>query len=198
MDIDENILIDKAKDGNVEAFEEIVNIYQKKVYNIALRMLGNREDANELAQEVFIKVYKALPSFKGNSSFSTWLYRVTMNVCTDELRKRKNKNVVYLEEKVNYNNEEIDRQIEDESLGPPEQYEKKRLREAVIKSINLLPQDQKIVIVLRDIHGFDYRQISEILKCPEGTIKSRLNRARKALKEILTKDKELFDGYYVK
>jgi len=114
MSSSEKELIKRAKKGDVEAFEQLIEGCQKKVFNIALRMLGNYDDASELAQEVFLKAYKSIKNFKGDSLFNTWIYKVTTNACLDEIRKRKNKKVVYLDEDIELGGNEIKRQIKDD------------------------------------------------------------------------------------
>ncbi|MFZ5989212.1 MAG: RNA polymerase sigma factor [Bacillota bacterium] len=198
MNENEKELVEKARSGDVEAFEQLIQACQKKVFNIALRMLGNYDDASELAQEVFLKAYKSIKKFKGDSLFSTWIYKVTTNVCLDEIRKRKNKKVVSLDEDIEYDGSEIKRQIKDESPGPEAAAESNEIKNVVNESIGVLPDDYKTVIVLRDIQGFSYDEISQIIKCPEGTVKSRINRARQALKKILKEKRELLNEEYVK
>lgn len=194
----ENQLIKEAKKGNVEAFEELIKQSQKRVFNIAYKMMGNYDDANELAQEAFIKAYKSIKKFKGNSLFSTWIYRITTNVCLDELRRRRNKKTISLDEEIKYNDGEIKWQIKDESPGPEKIFGEKEFKRLVNQYIESLPVDYKTVIILRDIQGFTYKEIAEILNSPEGTIKSRINRARKALRDILKDKKELLNKEYVK
>jgi len=198
MSSSEKELIKRAKKGDVEAFEQLIEGCQKKVFNIALRMLGNYDDASELAQEVFLKAYKSIKNFKGDSLFNTWIYKVTTNACLDEIRKRKNKKVVYLDEDIELGGNEIKRQIKDDSPGPELKAEDNELKRAVMDSINMLPEEYRTVIVLRDIQGFTYEEIANIIKCPEGTVKSRINRARQALKKILQQKKELINEEYVK
>ncbi|HHW49075.1 MAG TPA: sigma-70 family RNA polymerase sigma factor [Clostridiaceae bacterium] len=198
MNAEEKSLINKAKCGDIEAFEQLIEVYQKKVFNIALRMIGNYEDANDIAQEVFIRVYRSLGGFKEQSAFSTWIYRITTNVCLDELRKRKNKNVVSIDEDVKSDDGEIKRQIEANEPTPEAVAEKNYIKQVVNDAINQLSEEHRTVIVLRDIQGFSYEEIAKITKCPEGTVKSRINRARHALKDILSTKKELLNEDYVK
>ncbi|MCX7748555.1 MAG: sigma-70 family RNA polymerase sigma factor [Clostridia bacterium] len=188
----EKHLLIKAKNGDIEAFEKLIGEYQKKVFNIAFRMVGNHDDASEIAQEVFLKVYKSLKSFKEEASFSTWIYRITTNVCLDELRKKKNKKVISLDEEIKAQDGEMKRQVVDDSPTPEMAVEGKIIRKAVSDSIKMLSEEHRIVIVMRDIQGFSYEEIAKVLKCPEGTIKSRINRARQSLREILKNNKELF------
>jgi len=198
MDGNEKELINKSKNGNIEAFEELIEAYQKKVFNLAFRIIGNFDDANELAQEALIRIYKSIRSFKEESSFSTWVYKITTNICLDEIRKRKNKKVVYIDDEIKLTDGEVIRQIEDDKPTPEEKAESNEIKKTVFEAIGKLPEDHKVVIILRDIQGFSYEEIARITKCPEGTIKSRLNRARLTLREILKKKKELFSEYYVK
>ncbi len=191
-------LLKKSKEGDIEAFEQLISAYQKKVFNIALRMIGNHDDASDLAQEVFLKVYKSIKQFKEESSFSTWIYRITSNVCLDEVRKLKNKKIISLDEEIKQGENEIKRQIKDIRPSPEDFTEQNELRKAINDAIMTLPEDQGVAIILRDIQGFSYEEIANITKCPIGTIKSRINRARKDLKEIILKKKELFDVDFVK
>lgn len=198
MEANEKVLIDRAKAGDIEAFEQLVEKYEKKIFNIALRSIGNYADASDLAQEVLIRIYKSIGGFKEQSSLSTWIYRITTNVCLDEIRKQKNRRVVSLEEEIRLDAGEIKKQYESDDPLPEEIAEKKEIGRIVENAINKLSAEHKMVIILRDIQGLSYDEISGILKCPEGTVKSRINRARMALKNILKSDKELLPYEYVK
>ena len=191
-------LIEKAQKGDIEAFEALVSAYQKKVFNIAFRMIGNLEDASDVSQEVFVKVYKSMKDFRGQSSFSTWIYRITVNVCMDELRKAKNKKVIYIDEDIRTDDGEMKREIEDDAPGPESIIEGLELKQVVSDAINALLPDHRVVLVLRDIQDFSYEEISRILNIPQGTVKSRINRARLILKDVLTSRKELWETGYVK
>lgn len=168
------------------------------MFNITFRMIGNYDDANELAQEVFLKAFRSIKKFKGDSLFSTWIYKVTANVCLDEIRRRKNKFTLSLDEEVEYGDGELKRQIPDNAPTPDVEVETNQIKEVVNKSIQELPEDYKSIIILRDIQGLSYDEISKIFDCPEGTVKSRINRARQALKKILQGKKELLNSEYVK
>lgn len=194
----EIMLMKKAKDGDIEAFELLIESCRKRVFNIALRMLGNYEDASETTQEVFIRIFKSLGSFKENSSFYTWVYRITSNVCLDELRKRKSKILVSLDETIELKDGEVTPQLEDKSTTPEVAIERKEIKKTIIAAINSLPEEHRLVIVLRDIQGFSYEEIAKIANCPEGTVKSRINRARQSLREKFEVNKELFGESYVK
>lgn len=194
----DRILLEKAKSGDINAFEKLVEAYQKKIYNICLRMIGNADDAYDLAQEVLIRIYKSINGFKEQSSLSTWVYRITTNVCLDEIRKRKLKRTVSLDQDIRLDDSEIKREIVSDDPPPDELAEKKEIKKTVASAINLLNEEHRTVIVLRDIQGFSYEEIAKITNCPEGTVKSRINRARQALKIILEKKRELIEDYYVK
>jgi len=198
MSENEKYLLELAKKGDIDAFEKLIEKYEKKVFNIALKLLGDYDDASETAQEVFLKIFRSLAGFKEQSSFSTWIYRITTNVCFDVLRKRKNNNVVYIDEIIENEDEGMKRQIPQKGDSVEDIVEKKEIKEILNEAIQNLSEEHRTVLVLRDIQGFSYEDISEILNCPEGTVKSRLNRARKALKEILKDKKELFFDNYVK
>lgn len=198
MTEDERLLIKQSKCGSVDSFEKLIEDNRKKVYNIALRMLGNPEDANDVTQEVFLRVYKSMRGFKEQSSFSTWIYRITKNVCLDEIRKKKKNNLVYIDKEIEYGDGQVKMQLEDERETPEEAAERSELSVRVREAIAMLPEQHRILIILRDIQNFSYDEIAGILKCPDGTVKSRINRARSALREILHSRKELFNEDYVK
>lgn len=198
MEQNEQLLLEKAKAGDVAAFEELIEAYQKKVFNLALRMIGNADDAADLAQEAFIRIFKAISGFKEQSSFSTWVYRITTNVCLDEIRKRKNRRVISLDEELHMDDGDIKRQVESDGPRPDEAAEREELRRIVNEAINSLPVEQRTAITLRDLNGMSYDQIAQILDCPAGTVKSRINRARQALKNVLSARRELLYEDYVK
>ncbi len=198
MGQNEQLLLEKAKAGDIAAFEELIESYQKKIFNLAYRILGNYEDAGDMAQEALIRIFRSIASFKEQSSFSTWVYRITTNVCLDEIRKKKNKKVISLDEEIRMEDGEIKRQIMSDDIQPDAAAEIEELRTLVNGAINSLPEDQRLVITLRDIQGLSYDEISSVLNCPSGTVKSRINRARQALKNILSTRRELIDEEYVK
>ncbi len=177
----EKALIRRAKKGDVSAFEELIAGYEKKVYNTVYRFFNNSEDAMDITQEIFIKVFTSLRGFKENSSFSTWLYRIAVNTCIDFLRKKKDETLPINDEMVAGN----DTTHSSFTQLPEEFVEKQELKQALMKAINSLPEEQRICVILRDIQGFSYTEISEILMCSLGTVKSRLSRGRRALRQIL-------------
>lgn len=186
----ENDLIKKCKKGNREAFNILVTRYQSQVINIAYGMLSDQEDAYDAAQEVFVRVYKGIESFKEQASFTTWLYRITTNVCSDILRKRqKSSNVLSINQEYE-DNKDID--LADTAPTPEESMEIGERQKAVRDAISSLREEYRIVITLCDIEGMSYDEIAQVLKVPPGTVKSRINRARNSLKKILYQKRELF------
>ena len=186
----EKELVIMLKKGDRSAFNQLIDQYQTKVYNIAIGMLSDPEDALDASQEVFINVYKGISSFKENSSLSTWIYRVCANVCKDFLRKRMRRaNVISLDAG---DNEDEPLEIPDDAHTPEQISEKTELQHLVRKAMDSLSSEYKEVLVLCDIEGLSYDEIAQILKCPVGTIKSRINRARQALRKKISENRELF------
>lgn len=186
----ENDLIKKCKKGSREAFNILFSRYQTQVVNIAYSMLSDREDAYDAAQETFVRVYRNIESFKEQSSFTTWLYRITTNVCSDMLRKRqRDTNVISINQ---FADENKDFDIKDDSPTIEENMELSERQAAVRSAINELKEEYRAVITLCDIEGMSYDEISAVLDIPSGTVKSRINRARNSLKKILMKKRELF------
>ena len=184
--IDEKILISKAKEGDKKAFEEIISLYEKKVFSTIYYMVKNENEVEDIAQEVFVKIYRNLKNFKEESSLYTWIYRITINVCIDELKKKKN--VVYIDEKIETADGAMEIQLEDTAKGPEHLAEDEELKRKITNCIRKLPVDQRTMIILRDIKGFTYMEIAEMTKINLGTVKSKINRARAALKQILEED----------
>lgn len=181
----EQLLVKRSKSGDIEAFEQLIFDYQKKAYNIALRVMGNQEDAKDMCQEAFIRIYKSIEGFKEQSSFSTWMYRIVTNVCLDEIRKKKKSETVSLDGTYETENGEIHFEIASDDDTPEEAYVRTEKKRIILKSINELSEEYKTAIVLRDIQGFSYEEIANILCCSIGTVKSRINRARNILKDKL-------------
>lgn len=172
-------------EGDHRAFEELVERYKNRIYNLAYRMLGNPEDAYDLVQEVFLLLVRKLPSFRGEARFSTWLYRVVLNACYD--RARKSRNHLSLQESPAEDLPELGETLADESaVSPEENMERAEIRKRVQEAISKLPPKFREVVVLHDIQGFDYREVAEILGISLGTVKSRLNRARNRLARELS------------
>ena len=183
----EAAVIQSVLDGDVNAFETLVKEYEKNVYNLALRMTGNSEDAADMAQEAFIKAYNSLSSFRGDSKFSVWLYRIVSNVCLDYLRSRTRKPTVSLSTE-NDDGEEVELDIADESQSPELLLDRSLTRDAVRRGLAALPPDHREILLLREIQGLSYEEIAAALGLEAGTVKSRIFRARKKLCSFLIKD----------
>lgn len=189
----EQDLIKKAQKGEVEAFEQLIRDYEKRILNYCFRMLGNLSDAEDAAQEVFVKIFRFIGSFNGQSSFSTWLYRIASNVCLDLLRKAKRRpqDTVSIHQE-NDDGEEYSIAIEDTEPNPYERAQLSEAQQALKKALEQLSDEHRQVVILRDIEGLSYEEIAEAMGTAPGTVKSRLNRARQMLKKLLEQDKELF------
>lgn len=172
-------------EGSTEAFEELVSRYESTIMNMAYRLLGNRTDAADVCQEVFVLLLRKLGSFRGEAKFSTWLYRVTLNACHDHARRIKHN--VSLSDSPGEDLPEMEQRLADESADSPEMSaERAEIQHRVREAINRLPFKFKEIIYLHDIRGYNYKEVSEILEISLGTVKSRLNRARSRLaKELL-------------
>lgn len=181
-----------ARAGDADAFDCLVQAHYRSVYNTAYRMLRKPSAASDATQATFVRVWEALSSFRGDASFSTWIYRITMNVCLDELRRRK-KEPLSLTEEDDDGGPAGERDMPDLSDEPASSAEQRELQELVHEAIGRLSEDFRAVIVLYDLQGLSYQEISDALEIPLGTVKSRLNRARKALREEMEPWVELFD-----
>ncbi len=195
--INENNLLQKASNGDVGAFEELTTEYYSKVYSICYRMLNNTEDAYEQAQETFIKAFKYIKDFKGNCAISTWLYRIATNVCLDFIRKHKNKKVISIEQNT-FEDLQLKDSLVSENPGPEKVAETNAQKQAIKEAMDKMNEKNRLVIILRDFMGLSYDEISDTMKVPVGTVKSRINRARNELRELLCKDKEHLFTDYVK
>ena len=180
-------LVEDAVRGDAHAFEILMETHESRMYAVALRMCQNREDAQDCLQEAMMRVYKALPTFKGESSFSTWAYRITMNTCLDDLRRKKNKAASSLDALL-----DLGWSPADEDNTPERKFSQKEAQREISRAIQSLPEDMRAAIVLRDIHGFSYEEIASMLSINIGTIKSRISRGREKLREILSGSAELF------
>ncbi len=195
--INENNLLHKARNGDVGAFEELTTAYYSKVYSICYRMLNNTEDAFEQAQETFIKAFKYIKDFKGNCAISTWLYRIATNVCLDFIRKNKKKKVVSIEQST-FEDLQLKDSLVSDIPGPEKVAETNAQKQAIKEAMGKMNEKNRLFIVLRDFMGLSYDEISETMKIPVGTVKSRISRARNELRELLCKDKEHLFTDYVK
>ena len=189
-DLKEKDLIRRAKQGDMLAFEELILQHEKIVYNVALRMMNHSEDARDISQEVFLKAYRNLANFDERSAFSTWLYRITHNTCIDEMRKRKGKQNYSLEEELENEDGSMQRQIANEGDTPEESLLREEQKSEILQALDTLSEEHKAAIILRDVKGLSYEEISEILELSLGTVKSRISRARNQLKTEILKMRE--------
>ena len=167
-------LIDRTIRGNRVAFEELVNRYKKSVYHLANRMVHDYEDAADLSQETFLKAYQGLRKFKRQSSFHTWLYRITVNLCINYLRKKGNRQFVGLENVHTMQQPDILDKLEQEEL-----------QDVVYTAVNALPEKQRVSVILRIYHGLSHREIADILGCSVGTVKANYFHAIRNLRKLL-------------
>lgn len=179
-EVSEKKIIEKVLGGDANAFEELVLKYEKTVYNLALRMVGDRDDASDMTQEAFIKAYGSLYSFRGDSKFSVWIYRIATNVCLDFLRSKSRKQQVSLTVSDD-DDEDAQLDIPDPKADPEQQLIKKISMQSVEEGLKTLPDKQRQILVMRELGGMSYAEIGAALSLEEGTVKSRIFRARKRL-----------------
>jgi len=172
--------------GNTRAFDEIVDRYQKRLLNFVFRTIGDRERAEDLVQEVFIRVHRHLHRFDQEKKFSTWIYTIASNLAKNELRNRSRSPLVLFQTiRKNWEADHRPLQFEDRHYRPEDLYRKRHLRELVEWAVEQLPEHHRVVFVLRELEGKSYEEIAEITDCNLGTVKSRLNRARNRFAQII-------------
>jgi RNA polymerase sigma-70 factor (ECF subfamily) len=194
--MNEIALITDAQHGNLDAFNTLVLHYQDSVFNTALRILGDEDQAADASQEAFISAFKSIASFRGGS-FKAWLMRTVTNACYDELRRKKRRPTTPLEPDTE-DGEEMDspKWMADPSLTPDQQAEADEVEHAIQHCLDNLPLEFKTVVVMADIQGMDYTEVAAAIRVPLGTIKSRLARARLRLRECLQAFEELLPSTY--
>lgn len=171
--------INAARQGDQGAFEELVRLYEKRVLALTQRMCRNPDDAVEAAQEAFLAAWQGLKSFRGDSSFSTWLYRLASNACVDLLRREGRRQTVSLDD------EDVNLDLPSTIPTPQEEAERRELRELIETGLRALPEDYRAVLVLREIQQLRYDEIAQALEVDVGTVKSRISRGRKKLRSFL-------------
>ena len=188
----EQELVERAKKGDETAFEVLVTDNEKRIYNLCRRLTGKPQDASELTPRAFPPAWRGLSRFQGESSFSTWLYRLASNACIDFLRKEKRRQNLSMT--VSLDDEEEARQVElpDERYAPERELERTEVRQAVAAGLERLTPEHRQVLVMREINGLSYAEIGAVLGLEEGTVKSRIARARNALRKVLTERGNFF------
>ncbi len=183
---DEGQLVRSSRKGNLDAFNTLVEVYQRQVYNLCLRMLGPAA-AEDAAQETFITAYRRLSSFRGGN-FRAWLLRIAANICCDELRRRRSRPAASLEEALEAGSPA---DVSSPLAGPEEEALRRELGLHLRRGLAALPAEQRLAIILRDIHGLSYEELAETLSCSLGTVKSRIARGRARMREYLMARREL-------
>lgn len=178
-------LMNKAKEGDAQAFETLVSRYESKIYHMALRYTGDQQEALDITQEVFLRMFRGMAEFQGNSSVGTWLYRIADNVCKDTLRRVSSRAAVSLEALDRDESYEIE--IPDLRYNPESVYDRAALRDTIVDAVSALPEHMRKVIILREIAGMSYEEISACLDLEVGTVKSRIARGRDKLRSFLSR-----------
>jgi len=183
--VTEQELVARAKRGDADAFAQLVEANQNRIYSLALRMVGNPEDAADLAQDAFLSAWRGLERFQGEAAFSTWLYRLTSNACIDFLRKEKRKRAAGGVLSLDDTEEGATLDLPDYDADPHRQLEQSEVRRAIADGLAGLSPEHRNVLTLREISGLSYAEIADLLGLEEGTVKSRISRARLALRKKL-------------
>ena len=187
----EQQLVLRAKAGDDEAFAQLMRDNEKRIYNLTLRMTGNPEDAMDLAQEAFLNAWRGLKFFKGDSAFSTWVYRLASNACIDHLRRQKRRQDISAPMPVD-EEDDTPPDIPDDRFQPEQELERQELRNAVSAGLSRLSDEHRQVLVMREINGLSYQEIADVLDLEAGTVKSRIARARNSLRKILLEQGNFF------
>ncbi|HWD41937.1 MAG TPA: sigma-70 family RNA polymerase sigma factor [Fimbriimonas sp.] len=190
--LDDEILIAKAQEGDRSSLNALVRKHEARAYHYAFRLTRNPEEAADVVAEAFLRVFNALQNFKGQSAFTTWLYRILTNCYLDVKKRDRNRPTVSLEATMQTPDGEVERQVEDTKPTPDLQLERSERERNVERAVAKLPEYQRAMIVMYHVENLSYEDIAAALDLPIGTVKSRLNRARLNLRELLVKDEELF------
>lgn len=189
---DDSILIQRFQRGDRTAFDALIRKHQTRAYQYAYRLTRNPEEAADVVAEAFVRVYKAIESFKGQSAFTTWLYRILTNCFLDIRKKERSRPATSLEAALHTTDGELERQVEDPARSPYQETERNERERSVESAVELLPEYQRAMIVMYHAEMMSYEEIASSLELPIGTVKSRLNRARLSLRELLAKEQDLF------
>ena len=181
--------VQAAKQGDQDAFESLVHQYEKKVFALTLRTCGNPDDAAEAAQDAFLSAWQGLPFFRGDSSFSTWLYRLSYNACVNLLRRENRHRVAA---KASLDDDELSLDVPGYAVTPHESLERQELRDEIEEGLLALTPEHREVLILREIHQLSYDEIADTLELDVGTVKSRISRGRKQLRNFLLQKGNFF------
>lgn len=179
------VLIERCLNNDPLAFEELVYQYERLVYTTAYRMLNNHSDAQDVTQEVFIKVYQKLEMYKPTYSFAAWISTIASNTCIDYIRKNKKKQILSLDKEIEFDDSSITLTIESDDLTPEEELLQQEKRDLLTKAIQMLDHESRELIILRDVNGLSYNEISDNLNLKLGTVKSKISRSRLKLQKII-------------
>lgn len=198
LETDDLDLVELAQEGDRDAFRELVERYQRRVYSICYGMLKNADDSLDVSQEVFVKVYRYIGKFNKNSSFYTWLYRITVNMCIDHIRKAKRVTEVEYDDGISRDsgNATHDHVLPSRlGLNPDKVYGRKELRSKMLEALETLSEKHRTILILREVEGLSYEEIADVLNISKGTVMSRLYHARRyfqdAISEYLKGDLEI-------
>lgn len=189
---DDDLLIELCQKGDQSAFDALIRKYETRAYQYAYRLTSNQDEASDIVADAFVRVYNALKNFRGQSSFGTWLYRILTNCYLDQRKRERTRRHESLEAQLNVDGGEVQRQVVDESDGPDVILERTAREAAVQDALGKMPEYQQAMLVMYHVENLTYEEISDALDLPIGTVKSRLNRARLALRDHLAGDVELF------
>lgn len=181
---DDQRLVDRVKEGDKKAFDVLVLKYQHKIVKLVMRYIRDPTEALDVSQEAFIKAYRALPNFRGDSAFYTWLYRIAINTAKNHIVSMNRKPLDYDLDPQNSDGYEIPSKLRDDD-SPEKILQREELREALEEAIDSLPEELRVAIVLREVDGLSYEEIAETMECPVGTVRSRIFRARDAVDKCI-------------
>lgn len=185
-------LIERAQSGDRAAFDLLIRKHEKRAYLYAYRLTSDQEEASDIVADAFVRIFNALKNFRGQSAFTTWLYRILTNCYLDHRKKDKSSRQVSLDASAQVGEMEVERQIEDTTQAPGRDLERTERERLMQEGVRQLPEYQQAMLVMYHVDMLSYEEIAEALDLPIGTVKSRLNRARLSLREILMKNEELF------
>lgn len=181
MDASTRLLVEKSQQGDTAAFEQLVKLYQNRVYALCFQLTDSHSDAQDLAQEAFVKAYGSLKGFRNEADFGTWLHRITVNLWINIKRRRKNE--ISLDATIKTADGELHLEVASDMETPEEALERREFNYLVKSAFQELSEEHRTVLVLREMQGYNYDEIAGIMNCSLGTVKSRINRARRQLKE---------------